>query len=200
MVSTFNQSQVLILQTLVKHPDGLSSPDLAKKSGAAVNSGNIGPVFRNVLENYPESLHAQGYVKVHPLSEKGETVWRITKKGEKIAPTLKTLKKAVSAKVPADVLNPVVLKFAKTRTYGFEVYTAEDLKAIREALGDGYSEVGAEDLRAQIIGQRKRGAYSDPTVKIRLAVERTIRDFGPEGAIKEILTEKQVLELGALSS
>lgn len=196
-VASLNANQVLILQTLAKHPGGLNGSALAKKSGAAVNAGNIGPAFDTVLGNYPDSLYALKMVRPEKREDEG-TVWVITKKGEQAAPKFKTLKKATSVKVPAEVLNPVVLKFAPTRTYGFELYTADDLKAIREQLGADYAEVSPEDLRQQIIGQRKRGAYSDPAAKVKVAVERAIRDFGPEGTLKAVLSKKQVEELREL--
>jgi hypothetical protein len=196
-VASLNAGQVLILQTLAKHPDGLSTAALAKKSGAAVNAGNIGPAFDTVLDKYPGSLYALKMVRPEKREDEG-TVWVITKKGEAIAPKFKTLKRSGSVKVPAEVLNPVVLKFAPTRTYGFELYTVDDLKSIREQLGTDYAEVGNEDLRQQVIGQRKRGAYSDPKEKVKVAVERAIRDFGPDGALKAVLSKKQVEELREL--
>lgn len=196
-VSALSSAQVLILQTLAKHPDGLAGPALAKKSGAAVNAGNIGPAFSDFVANYPTSLHALKLVKAEKREEEG-TVWVITKKGAKIAPTFKTIKRTESVKVPAEVLNPVVIKFSPTRTYGFELYTAEDLKAIREQLGTEYAEVGNDALRQQIVGQRKRGAYGDPKAKVKAAVERAIRDFGPDGTLKTVFTAKQVEELREL--
>lgn len=196
-VASLNANQVLILQTLAKHPGGLNGAVLAKKSGAAVNAGNIGPAFDTVLDNYPNSLYALKMVRPEKREDEG-TVWVITKKGEAAAPKFKTLKKSASVKVPAEVLNPVVIKFSPTRTYGFELYTADDLKAIREQLGADYAEVGNEDLRMQIVGQRKRGAYGDPAAKVKVAVERAIRDFGPEGALKAVLSKKQVEELREL--
>ena len=196
-VASLNANQVLILQTLAKHPGGLNGPTLAKKSGAAVNAGNIGPAFDTVLDNYPNSLYALKMVRPEKREDEG-TVWVITKKGEAAAPKFKTLKKSASVKVPAEVLNPVVIKFSPTRTYGFELYTADDLKAIREQLGADYAEVGNEDLRMQIVGQRKRGAYGDPAAKVKVAVERAIRDFGPDGALKAVLSKKQVEELREL--
>jgi len=203
-VCNLNANQVLILQTLVKHPDGLSTTALAKKSGAAVNAGNIGPAFEQHLGNYPDSLYALKMVRPEKRlvgggnDSKTETVWVVTKKGEAAAPKFKTLKKSASVKVPAEVLNPVVLKFAPTRTYGFESYTGDDLKIIREQLGADYADIGNEDLRMQIVGQRKRGAYGDPAAKVRVAVERAIRDFGPEGMLKTVLSKKQVEELREL--
>ena len=196
-VASLNANQVLILQTLAKHPGGLNGAALAKKSGAAVNAGNIGPAFDTVLDNYPNSLYALKMVRPEKRDDEG-TVWVITKKGAAAAPTFKTLKKSASVKVPAEVLNPVVIKFSPTRTYGFELYTADDLKAIREQLGADYAEVGNEDLRMQIVGQRKRGAYGDPAAKVKVAVERAIRDFGPDGALKAVLSKKQVEELREL--
>lgn len=198
MLAPINSSQVLILQTLAKHPDGLTTAEVAKKSGMTPNAGNIGPVFDEVLKNYPESLHARKLVKV----EKHEDGirWRITKAGEKIAPTVKARKRADSLRVPPEVLNPAYLTFAKTRTYGIESYSTADLVELRGTLGEDYAEMNLEDLREQVTNQRKRGAYSDPKAKIRLAVERTIRDFGPDGAVHATLSAKQVEELRALIS
>lgn len=196
MIAPLNQSQVLILQCLTKHADGLTTPELAKKSGATVNSGTVGPVFDTALKNYPSSLHARKLVKVEKREE--GIVWKITAKGKQVAPTLKTRKRAETVRVPAEVLNPAVLKFAPTRTYGIEAYSLQDLTEIRETLPAEFAELNLEDLREQITNQRKRGAYADPANKIIMAVNRTIRDFGPDGSIKAILSAKQVEELRSL--
>lgn len=196
MIAPLNQSQVLILQCLAKFADGLTTPELAKKSGATVNSGTVGPVFDSAVENYPESLHARKLVRVEKREE--GIVWKITAAGRKIAPTVKTRKRADTPRVPAEVLNPVVLNFAPTRTYGIEGYSLQDLAEIRNGLPAEFASMNLEDLREQITNQRKRGAYADPANKIITAVNRTIRDFGPEGTIKAILSAKQVEELRSL--
>jgi len=193
-----NASQVLILQTLTKAPDGLTTEDLAKKSGATVNSGNIGPVFKQTLENYPDSLYGLGLVKPVKMGEDEPTKWVITPKGQKQAGVMVTRKKYTGTKIDPKVLDSVVKKFMQVRTYGLELYTQDDLKEIRKACGDDYNDVPLDELRQQIVNRRKQGAFADPQEKTNRLVATILKAIGEEGELAKILTKEQVAKLEKL--
>jgi hypothetical protein len=192
-----NASQVLILQTLAKFPDGLSTEVLATKSGATVNSGNLGPVFKLTLGNYPDSLFGLGYVKPNQYEE-GPVLWTITPKGQKQAGVLVTKKKYTGVKIPGKVLDAQVIKFMKVRTYGLELYTLDDLKEIRTACGEEYKDVPLEELKQQIVNRRKQGAYADPQATTNRLVAAILKAIGEEGTLGKILTKEQITKLEKL--
>lgn len=192
-LAELNASQVLILQTLLKHPRGLSTKDLAKRSGAAVNSGNIGPVFRAALQNYPESLYARKYVLPEKSDEEdGTIIWKITPSGREMSHRFKLMPSRSGIQVPAKELDAVAKAFMTTRTYGLDVYTDDDLAEIRAALDEQYHDIPLDDLKQLIVNRRKQGAFADPYEKRRKCIEKAIREFGPRGTIASILTEQQV--------
>jgi hypothetical protein len=130
---------------LAKHESGLTRAEIEKKApGVAVNAGNIGPVFKDYVDNYPDSLYARRYVKPIKNAEEYEDEqvrWIITTAGKNAASKYKTLRKVTAEKIPPTVLDPVVKKFMALRTYGLELYTDDDLKEIRTACGDEFSEL-----------------------------------------------------------
>jgi hypothetical protein len=197
--SQISASQVTILQALAKSPKGLTTAGLreAVGSGVAVNSGTIGPVFREILDHYPDSLYGLGLVK--PDKREGEDhVWQITPRGTKVADTVRTRKVVTGVKVSPKVLDAAVKRFRPTRTYGIELYTDDDLREIRKLLPGEYQDVGTESLLMQILSRRKQGAFTDDADRVRRAVTKAVKDFGPGGAIKAVLTKAQVEELNAL--
>lgn len=194
-----NDSQVVILQALAKCPPGtgLTRERLAA-TGAAVNAGNVGPAFKSVLENYPGSLYGLGLVRPvqHPDEE---MVWEATVRGRQLAASYKARRRVDADKIAPAVLDPVVKKFLPSRTYGLELYTDDDLKEIRTALGAAHAEIPLTALRAQIVNRRKQGAFVEPKDRARAAASRCLREFGVTGTVVEgLLTDAQVERLEAL--
>ncbi len=187
-----NDSQVLILQALAKIPigsPGLTRAAIVEKTGAVVNAGNIGPAFKSVLENYPESLYGLGFVKPVQMPE-SDLTWEATMKG-----------RAVSERYKGATLDPVVRKFIPTRTYGLELYTDDDLKEIRSALGDEHATLPLVSLRQQIVNRRKQGSYADRSEYAKKAAARTLREFGMVGTVfAGLLTEDQVAKLEEMAA
>lgn len=198
-VTPLNDSQVLILQALAKCEvgTGLNKVALAK-TGAAINCGNLGPVFKQVLANYPDSLYGLGLVKPtqHPDEE---LVWEATAKGRAVADRYRARKVTGGAKVPGAVLDPVVKKFLPTRTYGLELYTDDDLKEIRALLGDDFATLPLTALRQQIVNRRKQGAFSSKEDRTRASVTRALKEFGTNGTVVDgLLTDAQIERLEGL--
>lgn len=198
-MAKLNSSQVLILQALTKADKPLTREQIeAKSAGAAVNAGNIGPVFKEVLENYPDSLYGLGFVRPEK-AEDGTVTWNATAKGKAASAKVKTRKRNGIQRVPNGTIDPVVKKFKPTRTYGFELYTDDDLKEIRAACGDEHKDVPLTDLQAQIIARRKQGAYADEAATVGKAVARVLREFGPDGTVlKNLLKPDQCNRLKGL--
>ena len=191
-----NDSQVRILQALAKCAPGtgLTRAKIAE-TGATVNSGNIGPAFKNVIENYPDSLYGLGLVRPvqHPDEE---LVWEATVKGRQLADRYKARKKATGDKVPGDTLDPIVKKFLPSRTYGLEDYTDDDLKEIRALLGSDYASLPLTSLRGQIVNRRKQGAFADRSGDAKKAAARCLREFGTNGTVIDgLLTDAQAEKL-----
>lgn len=196
MLAELNASQVLILQTLVRFPRGLSTKSLALKSGAAVNSGNIGPVFRAALGNYPDCLYARKYVLPEKSDEEdGTIIWKITPAGKAVSNKYKIMPARSAIQVPARILDEAAKAFMATRTYGLDVYTDDDLSEIRASLDEEYHDIPLDDLKQQIVNRRKQGAFADPYEKKRKCIEKAIREFGPRGSIAKVLTEQQVADM-----
>lgn len=194
-------SQVVILNVLGKSAVPLSAGEISLEGGRVpVNVQTIGPVFDEHLSNYPNSLRGRGLVR--PEKYEGDDVrWEITTKGKQYT-TVKAQKIGPGKRVPNEVLDPVVLKFKKRRTYGLERYTEDDICDLRTQLPKQYWDVDVTDLWNQILARRKQGAFADPNEKRRKALERVIREFGPNGTmIAEFLTEDQLgtlyVELGS---
>lgn len=192
-------SQVIILQQLADNPDtGLTSDELGEMS-LPVNAQTTGPIYREMLDRYPNSLYGRGLAE--PSRQEGERVcWFITDKGKKVALTFKARMRGPVVKVPKEVLDPLVLKFKDTIAYGLEHYDEDDLAALRKTLPQQYREVALDDLKDQILARRKQGAFADPEEAKRKAARKVIKEFGPYGTIiKEFLTEDQMSQLYALA-
>lgn len=200
-----NDSQVRILQALDKVPagvPGLTTAQLGEKCpGAAVNSGNLGPAFRAVLDSYPDSLYGLGLVKPIKMPD-SPLAWEITTKGRAAAATYKGRKRGVadSDRVPAAVLDQVVKKFIPTRTYGLELYTDADLKEVRAGLGSDYADVALSALRQQIVNRRKQGAFASKAETNKRAAARVLKEFGMGGTVfAGLLTDDQTATLEKLA-
>ncbi len=203
--AALNASQVFILRALAKS-SGLTREALEAEVGANVScsSDNLGPAYKETLEGngkYAGSLWGMGLVKPMYDEVGGQMVclWHATAAGRKLASTLKTRERSPAAdKVDPAVLDPIVRKFRTTRTYGLELYTDDDMRAIKSMCGAEAEGVTMEALRLQITNRRKQGAFADPQAKIRKCVEKAIREFGPDGTIASILDEDQVAAMQAL--
>lgn len=184
-------SQVKILKVLAGSEAGLTAEEISLYGkGLPVNTITIGPAFGET-GSYPQSLRAREMV--YPEKYEGEEVrWFITAKGKK-ASSFKARKIGPENKVPPEILDPLVILFKKTRTYGLEQYTQDDIEELRSKLPEEYHEADVTDLWNQILARRKQGAFADPSEKRTKALERLIREFGPEGTvIPEFLTEDQM--------
>jgi hypothetical protein len=173
----------------------------AKAPGAAATSSNLGPLLQSAYEEgrHAGSLRAQGLIKC--VQHQGDDVrWSVTAKGAKLAKTIKARPRSnADTKVPPEILDPAVIAFRATRTYGIEWFSEEDIDEIREQLGDDYEHVTADDLRMQITNRRKQGAFVDPKDRIKKAVERAIREFGPEGTIlPDLIGDYEIAKLQKL--
>lgn len=195
MASPLNSSQVLILQTLAKAPRGLTTDQLKAKSKGACNSGNLGPVFRDVLSNYPDSLYARGLVRCR-RGEGESATWEATPKGHIAAEECRTRVRPDDAiQVPAAIIDPAVRTFMPTRTYGLEIYTDDDMTEIRDELGADYATANLDDLRMQIVNRRKQGAFQNPDDRLRKKLEQFQR-FLAEHELE--LTESSSAKLSKL--
>lgn len=168
-MASLNSSQVLTLQTLAKHEDGLDQETLEKKSGASISPANLGPVHKETLKEgngtYAKSLYGLGLVKPEQQPN-GVVLWKATAKGLKEALEVKTKKRVNKLDIiPAKVLDPVIQKFRVTRTYGFESYTDDDIREIKKQIGKEYADISLDSVRQQITNRRKQGAYADPKKK-----------------------------------
>jgi hypothetical protein len=203
--TNLNASQVMILQALAKSDEPLSKEDIEKVApNAAVSAINLGPVFQETLEGanegngawrYSDSLYALGYVR--PVKDnrddKEVTCWEITAKGRKLVDKLVTRTKAAgNLKIPPEILDPIILKMRAVRTYGLNVWTDTDVKELRDKLPEEYRTISIENLRHRIVQRRQAGAFADPSKKRRMSIEKVLREFGPDGTVLQLLSNKQV--------
>lgn len=164
-----NNTQVIFLQLLVKHPKGLTRDEINDETGIIPTPQLLGPTRKEDLPNWRGSLYQRGLVIPHLFEQDdGENVviWKVTPLGYKLAGKYKARTKLTpDGAIPADVLDPIVREFKKSRTYGFEHYTDEDMQDIRDKLGEEYADQDLHELRLRIINRRKQGAYSQNIVE-----------------------------------
>ena len=158
-----HSSQVLILQALDRSRNGMSGEEVTEATGITLTGVNIGPIYHETLEGYPNSLYGRGLVvpQVDPESLKTRITWFITSKGQKLARSYVTREKPCGVKVPVAMLDPIVMDFKNNRTYQMELYTNADLKKIRESLSEEYRSLDLDCLKQQIVNRRKTGAYAE---------------------------------------
>lgn len=165
-----NVSQVLILKVLAHYDGELVTRDrLQRESGAVCDAENLGPVFLETLQKYPESLWGLGLVRSEGYYEQDEqgkdkmvTYWGITDEGKQEATRIQTRRKSTCyGKIPAKVIDPIAIAIKRTRTYGFEAYSMADLEEIRNKLPEKYQGISNDDLRSQLANRRKQGAFAD---------------------------------------
>lgn len=195
--------QVLIVQALAKAKKPLTAGQIAEKIGQGVPAVALGPVHRETLAEsngiYAESLLGLGYVTnmTEETEKAGHIIlWRNTAKGDKAAATHSTISRGSDLKVPPKTLDPVIRRYAITRTYGLESWSDTDLAQIRAELPAEYADLPLGDLRQQIVNRRKQGAFADPTERRVKTLQRIEREFGPGGTvISGFLTHEQMAKL-----
>lgn len=154
-------SQVLILKTLLRNPNGLTRESLAEKSGVVVDNTTLGPVLQETLSAHPECLVAYRFVKVEKISPDAPTLYKLTPGGTQAANSYSARKRGATDKVDPDSLDKAVLSIRALKPYGLELFTEEDVKEVRALLPEGEQEVTVPSLRQQIVNRRKQGAYSN---------------------------------------
>lgn len=194
-MTNLTPTQILALKTLADNGD--MTYGMLADAGVNITTGEMskGTISANGEAANPDSLEARGYVKWQEMSEgegKGK-LWTVTASGRKMADKLVLRVRDNGEKVPAGMLDKAVLRVKGTRHYGLELFTEEDMTTVRSLLSEKYHNVPLDGLRQQMVNRRKQGAYSDPLEKQRKAMERAIREFGPEGTVIEgLLSAKQV--------
>lgn len=159
-----NAAQVILLKTLLKASKPLTRTQLEEKAKVNPTAVNLGPSYKEHLDDYQESLYYLGYVKAKGelVGDKEVITFELTEKGEKAAKEFKAVKvTSKDYKIPGKVLDPIVKRAKKLRPYGFEHYTVNDLREILDQCGEEYSDVPLNDLKQQICNRRKQGAYSE---------------------------------------
>lgn len=196
-MTNLTPTQILALKTLADNGD--MTYGMLADAGVNITTGEMskGTISANGEAANPDSLEARGYVKRQEMSgEEGEgrgILWAITASGRKMADKLVLRVRDNGEKVPAGMLDKAVLRVKGTRHYGLELFTEEDMATVRSLLSDKYADVPLDGLRQQMVNRRKQGAYANPLEKQRKAMERAIREFGPEGTVIEgLLSAKQV--------
>lgn len=160
-IVTPNQLQMLKILDLYGE-DGLSRSELAERAKVACTQTALGPSYVETLGSWPESLWAQGYVTANDqlVDNKRITIFYITEEGREVLGSLKTKRYSTfRGRVSPRVLNPIVIEYSKNLTYGHDKYGDKDLNIIRGLLPEKYHHINNEDLKSQIIAQRKCGAY-----------------------------------------
>jgi hypothetical protein len=195
-----NRTQVVFLQKLAECPkgEGKTIASISDETGMVFPTSMIGFGTREPEESPADSLYAMGMVRPEKQEETKAIKWIISALGRKQADKVRTRSVHNGNKIPHPLLDRTVIAFAKTRTYGLELYTDEDCEAIKAKLGEKYKEVSNESLRQQMCNRRKQGAFVDPSDKRRRIVEQAIRQFGKEGTIiPGLLTQGQMERLRA---
>lgn len=162
-------SQIKALKILaragsIEHPASLNREEIERKAGITLGSSTLGAVTPYVPAPLG-SLQALGLVTTDFFDDRGryKVYYTLTDKGREVALSYRVRDRVTDVTVPVDVLDRAVLAIRPTRTYGFELYTEEDLTAIRALLPADYHDVPLESLRSKVISRRKAGAYTDQT-------------------------------------
>lgn len=159
MTTHLTNSQVIILKTLARNPNGLTREQIDEKAQCVVDNTTLGPVYEETLDKHPESLTSLRLVLRKKLTPDMPVLYFLSESGKKAAQLYSARKRGAKDKVPADVLNPIVLRIRPLKPYSDEYYTDDDLKEIRDMLPEEYQDTPLESLKRQIRNQRKQGAY-----------------------------------------
>lgn len=156
---TLTNSQVLILKTLLRNPNGLTREQITEKAQCVVDNTTLGPVYDETLDKHPGSLTSLRLVLRKKFTPDTPVIYLLSEPGKRAAQMYSARRIGAKDKVPAEVLNPVVLKIRPFKPYGIENFTDDDVKEIRAKLPEEHQEVTIDSLRRQIMNQRKIGAY-----------------------------------------
>ena len=195
-----NNSQVLILKSLAKSSSGMTREQLGR-TGACAAQYNLGPVYHETLvdgaDHSSTSLYELGLVS--PEEHESGVLWVITAKGRKMAQRMEP-RPVFTSKVPTKLLDAVLQEFIAHRPYSLDSCTTDDLKIIREELGEPYSlRLSLDSLRQQISNRRKSGVFASRKDKISRSAKRVIKEYGLGGTVcKGLLTPKQLKRLNQL--
>lgn len=172
-----SESQVWILKLLLdKGKDrGLTRSQIKEGSGVTNLVRDLGPPYKEdagktaIRFRGHKNLVAKGYVEPYEDiasdgngNAKATVYYRLTDEGRKAARFYQVRKRGQFTRVPADLLNKAVLGVKAKRVYGIERFTNDDLDEVRRAMPADYVMVPLDDIRQQIVNQRKQGAYADP--------------------------------------
>lgn len=164
--ASLTNSQVLILKALAKARGPVVRAALEKAAGVATGPENLGPVSKESVNGYADSLIGRKLVTVQQDDEVvGGVVFQATAAGKALAVKCSARKPSEAENVPAKSLDAAVLKVKAFKPYGLELYTDEDLKEIRALLPKDHQQVPLDALRQQIVNRRKQGAFTDPKAK-----------------------------------
>lgn len=164
-VLPLTNSQVVILKTLLRNPNGLTREALADKSGVVVDNETLGPVYQETLTNHPDSLVAYRLVKVEKIDPTAPTLYKLTGGGIQAASMYSARKRGATDKVDPKALDKAVQSIRALKPYGLELFTEDDVKEVRELLPESEREVTVPSLRQQIVNRRKQGAYADNQIE-----------------------------------
>lgn len=165
--SALTNTQILFLKEMARHPDdGCTVEELHQAVGIAPVASVLGPVFADVVHNYPDSLYGRGLCI--PQKRYDEPVrYVVTKAGKRIADTHSALSiKGADSRVPPELLDPAVRQIRPTKPYGFERYTPSDWTELRALLPDEYQTMTDVDLCEQVCNRRKQGVYADSKLPV----------------------------------
>lgn len=167
MALPLTNSQVRILKTLLRNPNGLTRDQLSDKSEVVCDADVLGPVREELIETHPESLVAYRLVQCSKDAPGMPNLFTLTPSGLEAANQYSARKRgAGDNKVPPEHLDMAVLSVRNLKPYGLELFTDDDVKQVRALLPDDYQEVPITLLRQQIVNRRKVGAYSKNRVTL----------------------------------
>lgn len=164
-----SERQVKILKLILKAgSQGLTRHEIKTATKIPDLMRDLGPLYKDEAPRYDTKYGHRNLVSlcyVEPVEEittEGTTVYyRLTPIGKKAAEYYEIRDRGKYVKVPADILNNAVKGIRSNRVYGIERFTSDDLDAVRMSLPSQYVMIPLEDLRQQIVNQRKQGAYAD---------------------------------------
>lgn len=193
-----NPSQVALLKALAASKTPLTHEALEKKADCAASPANLGPVYAETLESYPDSLY--GRKLAVPAKHEGEPlVWAATAKGAEVAKKMLAKPRLTGDKIPIKTLDKVLREYRQFRTYGLESYTDAEVKEVRDLCGK-FPDMTLDSVRKQMLNRRKLGAFTDPEARKRDLAKRILKGIGKEGTLKKgLLTAAQIATLEKLA-
>lgn len=155
--------QVAILRALEPYmEEGLTKGQIQNIAKVPCTMDNLGPANLETVKNHPKCLWARGYVSAISVQEgiRAVTVYRITDEGIKVVRSIRTKRYSTFyGRIPDEVLDPVVIAYTRTATYGHDNFKEKDIERIKQKLPKEYWVIPWEEVKAQIVGRRKAGAY-----------------------------------------